>query len=251
MTLFGCLCSIIVIYSLLDLYKPVITIDDTTPLQTEEKTVVKTETVEITLPQETTIKHEFEPIFMLEPLSESMVERITGHSYQLNEYIDLTDLHYVTVSYYNYDLEPQIGELIVNRRISKDIILIFKDLYKVKYPIYNIQLVDDFDADDDKSMRANNTSAFNFRTISGSTKLSYHAFGLAIDINPVQNPFVNGDYFVPENGEAYLDRSQNATGMIIKDDPCYEAFTSRGWQWGGDWTSPKDYQHFEKKLDMK
>jgi hypothetical protein len=95
-------------------------------------------------------------------------------------------------------------------------------------------------------MAENNTSAFNFRRITNSTTISKHGYGVAIDINPIQNPYIRGETILPPAGEEYLDRSNIRMGMITKGDICYQAFISRGWKWGGDWSTPKDYQHFEK-----
>lgn len=111
-------------------------------------------------------------------------------------------------------------------------------------------MIDDYNADDDKSMKANNTSAFCYREIAGTDVLSNHSFGRAIDVNPLQNPQVTSKGKIsPEEGRPYVDRSVNRKGMIQKGDDCYNAFVSRGWTWGGDWNSTKDYQHFEKVVN--
>ena len=123
---------------------------------------------------------------------------------------------------------------------------IFKDLYVAKYPIDKIKLIDYYNANDDEAMMDNNTSAFCYREKPNSTELSVHSFGMSIDINPVQNPYVKGDVILPSIGEEFLNRSTARKGMITQDDLCYKAFTSRGWSWGGDWKNIKDYQHFEK-----
>ena len=125
---------------------------------------------------------------------------------------------------------------------------IFCELYQAKYPFTSIKLVDDFGqpGHDTLSMEANNTSAFCYRRVNGSANLSNHSFGLAIDINPMLNPYVNGDHVSPQNSTEYLDRTQGLPGMIDHDDLCYQLFTERGWLWGGDWSGDKDYQHFYK-----
>jgi hypothetical protein len=127
---------------------------------------------------------------------------------------------------------------------------IFKELFEARFPIEKIRLIDEYEANDNKSMADNNTSSFCFREIDGKPgKLSKHSYGVAIDINPVQNPYVYMDKVSPEAGREYLDRSKVTKGMIVKDDVCYKAFINRGWTWGGDWKNEKDYQHFQKSLD--
>ncbi|MBR6998888.1 MAG: M15 family metallopeptidase, partial [Prevotella sp.] len=125
------------------------------------------------------------------------------------------------------------------------------ELYRHKYPIERMRLIDDYDADDERSMQANNTSCFNFRAIAGSTKLSKHSQGLAIDINPLYNPCVkqrnDGRTVVqPATGRKYANRSKRWPYMIVKDDLCYRLFTEHGFKWGGSWRTLKDYQHFER-----
>ena len=107
--------------------------------------------------------------------------------------------------------------------------------------------IDYYNCNDDKSMEDNNTSAFNYRTVSGSRKLSDHSFGRAIDINPLFNPYIRRSKVQPENGRKYTDRGSHVEGMIQENDCVVQEFKSRGWQWGGDWKYSKDYQHFYKK----
>ena len=132
-------------------------------------------------------------------------------------------------------------------------ISIFRVLYKKKYPIEKLRLVDEYNADDEESMEDNNSSCFNFRYISGTTKVSNHGLGLAIDINPLYNPYVknNGGKFHVEPATAgdYVDRNKNFLYKIDHNDLCYKQFKKHGFTWGGDWSSVKDYQHFEKKGD--
>jgi len=127
-----------------------------------------------------------------------------------------------------------------------------KELYENQYPIEKMVLIDEYEADDEKSMEDNNTSAFNYRSINGSTKLSKHSLGLAIDINPRYNPCVrtiDGELSVePANGNAYTDRTQEFPYKINENDLCYRLFTEHGFTWGGSWNSLKDYQHFEKDI---
>lgn len=193
-------------------------------------------------------------MFRYEELSQEIKDRITGVSYGANCDVPYEELRYVTALYWGFDGETHTGELIVNKAIAQDIVDIFKELYDQKYPIEQMVLVDEYDADDNASMAADNTSAFNYRLVdNGSGHLSLHSYGLAIDINPLYNPYireVDGETVIsPENGTEYADRSLDCDYYISKGDICYEAFISRGFTWGGDWKNSKDYQHFQKKPD--
>lgn len=188
--------------------------------------------------------------FTYEPLPESVIKRITGLSYADNCTVPYDELRYLKILYINFDGEASEGELICNKLIAQDLAEIFYELYQAAYPIEKIRLIDEYGADDTASMEDNNTSCFNFRLVAGSTHLSRHSLGLAIDINPLYNPYVSyipGDYHVsPESGAIYEDRSKDFIAKIDKDDLCYRLFTERGFFWGGDWKNIKDYQHFQK-----
>lgn len=190
--------------------------------------------------------------FYYEPISSAIKKRISGISYKKNKNISYSDLKYVIVQYVNFAGVSKQGELIVNKVIAKDIVQIFYELYQAKYPIARMVLVDEYGANDNKSMKANNTSAFNYRIMDGTNILSQHAYGLAIDINPVQNPFVSirkgALYCNPIAGKKYADRSLKSKGMIIKGDLCYKLFKKHGFLWGGEIWKAKDYQHFHKVL---
>ncbi len=194
-----------------------------------------------------------EKYFYYEKISEKVKSRINGKSYGDNCDIPYEELRYVRVLYWGFDAESHEGELIVNKLIADDMIAIFKELYEIKYPIEKMVLVDDYDADDDASMAADNTSSFNYRKVDGTEHLSQHSYGLAIDINPRYNPYVKGKgnkkSITPENGKTYADRSFDCKYYIKKGDACYKAFTERGFTWGGEWKSLKDYQHFQKKKE--
>ena len=141
------------------------------------------------------------------------------------------------------------GELIVNKLIADDVLDIFRQLYEAEYPIEKIALIDEYDGDDELSMSDNNTSAFNFRTIAGTDTVSKHGMGLAVDVNPFYNPQVketgNGIKVSPEDAISYADRDVDFLYKIDHDDLCYKLFTEHGFEWGGDWETAKDYQHFE------
>lgn len=186
--------------------------------------------------------------FIIEGLSEEIVKKIQGLSWKKEAPVGLGDLRYVQVTYWGFDGKEHIGELIVNREVAEEAVEIFRELYTAKFPIEKIRLIDEYNADDELSMEDNNSSALNFRPIMGTNKLSKHSYGLAIDINPVQNPYITKDKVLPPNSLEYVDRSNVRKGMIVEGDVCYNAFTSRGWTWGGSWKTMKDYQHFQKEL---
>lgn len=187
----------------------------------------------------------FVPIFSYSPIPDDIKDKMIGVSMPENEPIGFDELSYLNLTYYGFDDKAHIGEMIVNADVAAEVVDIFKELYDKKYPIEKIRLIDEYDAIDEDSMVDNNSSSFCYRTISGTNKISNHGKGLAIDINPLQNPHVKINEVSPKEGYMYKDRSIYQKGMIIKGDDLYNAFISRGWKWGGDWTNP-DYQHFEK-----
>ena len=142
------------------------------------------------------------------------------------------------------------GTIICNKTIANDLRDIFAELYKAKYPIERIRPISEYGDDDERSMQANNTSCYCYRQISGSKRLSKHARGLAIDINPLYNPCVtrkkDGTLVVePSTGKPYVNRNAKFPYKIKRGDLCYRLFIQHGFHWGGDWKSKKDYQHFE------
>lgn len=188
---------------------------------------------------------------------------INNRSYRDNLDIELGDLRYITIYYYNFNNSICIGHLIVNKIIEEDILYIFSELYNNRYQLYSVKLIEEFWSGDnlstDKlSMKNNNSSCFNYRLIDGSNRLSYHALGLAVDINPVNNPYIinrNGvlDYSdLNDEGLYYAsNRDKSIPHVITHNDLAYKLFTERGFIWGGDWDSKYrsiDYQHFEKIL---
>ncbi len=189
------------------------------------------------------------------PLDDATKKRITGMSYPKDDSdadINYSDLRYVHILHVDFDGNTHEGELIVNKNVARDVMEIFHELYEAEYPLTSVILVDSFGeaADDNLSMAANNTSAFNYRAVAGSKTLSMHSYGLAVDINPLLNPYVKSDGSIsPPSGEEYADRKKDFPGKIGHDDLCYKLFIERGWTWGGDWKGSKDYQHFSKKLD--
>ena len=138
---------------------------------------------------------------------------------------------------------PHTGELVVRAGHAEGIRSVFEKLFQVGFPIEQMRLVDEFGGDDDRSMAANNTSAFNCRRVAGSSSWSQHAYGTAIDINPVQNPYLHRGVVTPPAGTGFTDRSTATQGLITAGGPVVAAFSAIGWRWGGAWSSP-DYQHF-------
>ena len=193
--------------------------------------------------------------FYYESLNDTIKDRITGVSYPAddsNAAISYDTLRYVKVLYYDFEDEIQSGELICHKAIAQDLVEIFYELYKAQYPIEKIALVDDYQGDDSVSMRNNNTSCFNYR-FQSSKKLSNHAYGLAVDLNPLYNPQVRHQSdgsvnITPAEGESYADRESSFPHKIDKEDLAYRLFIQHGFSWGGNWRSSKDYQHFEKEI---
>ena len=130
----------------------------------------------------------------------------------------LRDLRIVRVTYRGFDAAPHHGRLAVHRRWADEILVVFRRLYRSGFPIRRVRLVDRFDGDDRTSMRHDNTSAFNCRYVAGTTTWSQHAYGRAVDINPVENPYVDGTHVSPRRGRRYLDRTDVRPGMIVRGD---------------------------------
>ena len=169
-----------------------------------------------------------------------------GKSMPEKAIISYDELRYLTIFHYDYEGKIKKGELVCNKTIAYDLLCIFRALFSRAYPINSIRLVDDFGADDEASMQANNTSCFNYRQVAGTKTLSKHAFGMAVDINPLENPCVKGQWIQPSTAVEFVDRKKDFPHKIDEDDFCKEVFTSFGFRWGGHWRSTKDYQHFEK-----
>jgi len=189
----------------------------------------------------------FTPIFTSEPLPEHIIQLITGVTFHDTTPFGFDYLTYLTVTHVNFYGESVLGHLIVAADIGYEVLDIFREIYEGGFPIHSIKLIDYFDASDYLSMAANNSHAFNFRYIAGTNVISRHGFGVAIDINPIQNPYIRGETIWPAAGAEYVDRSYVRPGMIVPGDVVYNAFISRGWIWGGYWTRPRDYHHFERR----
>ncbi|MBQ6776205.1 MAG: M15 family metallopeptidase [Synergistaceae bacterium] len=188
--------------------------------------------------------------FSSSAIDDEIFARIKGKSYKDNCPVPLEDLRYLRVLHVGFDGQTHEGEMICNTSIAEDLLDIFQKLYEAGYQIEKIRLVDEYDADDELSMRDNNSSCFNFRFISHTTTISKHGLGLAVDINTLYNPYVkmvDGKFNLePATAGDYVDRSRDFPHKIDENDLCYKLFTEHGFEWGGNWKSVKDYQHFEK-----
>lgn len=159
--------------------------------------------------------------------------------------VPLAELRYLTLAYRGFDGAGHQGEMVVAATVAEAVVSVFHQLYDDGYPIESMRLVDDFGASDEESMDANNTSAFNCRAVTGGSSFSEHSYGTAIDLNPVQNPYLRGSTVLPSAGAEYSSRPA-AAGVIHAGDAVVSAFESIGWSWGGYWSSPTDYQHFSQ-----
>lgn len=178
-------------------------------------------------------------------LSPRTRERMTGSSWRPGCPVGFDDLRLVRLTYWGFDRKAHTGRLVVHRTWARRIAGVFRTLYEDRFPIRRMRLVDAYGADDMRSMEADNTSAFNCRYRNGvCCTWSQHAYGRALDIDPVENPYVGPWGVSPPNGEPYVDRDPLRRGMIAHGDTVWRAFAAIGWEWGGDWKRVKDYQHF-------
>lgn len=191
--------------------------------------------------------------FKIYNISEKIMARMQGKSFKADCQIRATDLRYLQVLHKDLAGNTQHGEMVCHKAIAENLLVIFQELYRTGYPIERMQLIDDFEADDERSMEANNASCFNYRLISHTNRISKHGLGMAVDINPLYNPYVKtvaGRLLIePAAAAPYVDRGKEFPCKITADDPCCRIFKSHGFLWGGDWTDRKDYQHFELSDD--
>jgi hypothetical protein len=188
---------------------------------------------------------------LADPRFEYEVERVRRsdlpHSWRPGCPVGPKRLRLVTVSHRGFDGEVKTGRLVVARNKAGPIVRVMRRLFRAGYPIKRMRLVDEYGGSDRRSMNANNTSAFNCRAATGSTSWSEHAYGRAIDVNPVQNPYVSpSGRVLPKRGRPFVDRSRDHPAMIHAGDRVVRAFARIGWSWGGSWSSTKDYQHFSQ-----
>jgi hypothetical protein len=166
------------------------------------------------------------------------------HSHRAGCPVAPRELRTLDVTYWGFDGRVREGAIVVHRRVARDVVSVFRRLYDARFPLRRLRPVSAYRGSDDASMAADNTSGFNCRRVGGSSSWSMHAYGLAIDVNPVENPYVLGGRVLPPAGRAWLDRARERPGMAVEGGALVEAFAAVGWEWGGRWTSSRDYQHF-------
>jgi hypothetical protein len=187
-------------------------------------------------------------------IDQELEKRIVGNSWEAACPVPLSELRYLTINYWGYDDKAHIGEMIVHEQVAQEVLDIFQELFENKFPIQSMRLIDDYfkpnqtkNDVDELSMLDNNSSAFFFRYIGKTTIVSEHGMGTAIDINPLVNPFVRGDYVCPVSSKEFCDRTRkDVKGLLTDDCICVKAFEKRGWIWAGKWKKVQDYQHFCK-----
>lgn len=187
-------------------------------------------------------------MFSINEIDDKIFSRIKGKSYRADCTVPVDELRYLKVLHKDLSGKILEGELICNVTIADALIDIFQKLFNENYPIEKIRLIDEYNADDELSMRDNNSSCFNFRYVSHTTRISRHGYGLAVDINPLYNPyikFVDGVKSIePINAADYEDRTKNFPYKIVEGDLCHKLFIEHGFLWGGNFTDSLDYQHF-------
>lgn len=158
--------------------------------------------------------------------------------------VTVGELRYLTMTHHGFDGEAHTGEMIVNAAVAEDVVEVFRKLYEARFPIESMRVIRLDEVDDHPTGDWNETTSFVCRPAVGSTNWSYHAYGLAIDVNPFHNPYVKGDLVIPELASAYVDREYERVGMIHEGDVVTGAFADVGWEWGGNWDTLKDWMHF-------
>lgn len=199
-------------------------------------------------------KESLNKFFTAAPIPDDIWSQMQGKTYKDNPYIKREDLRYLKFLHHDFNGTVRVGEMVCNKVIARDLREIFFELYLNNYQIERAVLPDFYDADDEKQMQANNTSSFCYRAVSGTTVLSNHAKGMAVDLNTLYNPYCkirkDGTLFVqPKTAIRYCDRTADFSHKIDRNDLAYKLFIAHGFTWGGDWKSVKDYQHFEKEKE--
>ena len=184
------------------------------------------------------------------PPFEASVSRVTAaelrHSWRPGCPVAPASLRRVWLPHWGFDGKPHTGAVIVAASVAPEVVAVFRRLYEARFPIRRLRPIDAYGGDDNRSMAADNTSAFNCRyaVATGPRRWSSHAYGTAIDVNPLENPYLLGRKVMPPGGAAYLDRARVRPGMAVRGGVLVRAFASVGWQWGGRWSRSPDYQHF-------
>ena len=184
------------------------------------------------------------PIVTIAPIGPSLRTAMTGVSWRPGCPVGLRDLRVITARHVGFDGRVRTGRLIVHRDVAADVAGTLRRLYIARFPIRRMVPIDAYDGSDFRSIEADNTSAFNCRRVEGTTRWSEHAYGRAIDLNPIENPYVSGGTTSHAASRPYLDRGRCRRGMACPGNVLVRAFADIGWGWGGDWTAVKDYQHF-------
>ena len=189
---------------------------------------------------------EFETPFRgtIERIDAVQAQRMTGVSWRPGCPVSLRDLRVLTLAHRGFDGRRHTGRLIVHRDVARPLLGVFRKLWEARFPIRRMVPVDAYGASDFRSIEADNTSVFNCRHVEGTTRWSEHAYGRAIDLNPIENPYVSDGSTSHAGSEPYLDRSRRRPGMAFEGGVLVRAFDAIGWGWGGRWTSVRDYQHF-------
>jgi len=181
----------------------------------------------------------------ISPLGPALSAQMTGVSWHRGCPVPLSGLRLLTLSYRGFDGRSHTGRLVVNRSVAGQVVTAFQKLYRAGFPIRRMQLVDAYGGSDFRSIEADNTSAFNCRNATGSSNWSNHAYGLAIDIDPIENPYVSASGGVAHvASRPFVNRSRIRPGMAYPGGVLVNAFRSIGWGWGGSWSGTRDYQHF-------
>lgn len=175
----------------------------------------------------------------------AQAKRMTGVSWHPGCPVSLRDLRVLTLTFVRFDGTVGTGRMVVNRDVAPSVVNVFRRLYRARVPIRRMVPVDAYGGSDYRSIEADNTSAFNCRFVDGTSRWSNHAYGRAIDINPIENPYVGSSGTTSHRASApYLDRSRQRKGMAVEGGALVAAFDAAGWGWGGRWSGAKDYQHF-------
>ena len=182
----------------------------------------------------------------IDRIDSAQATRMTGVSWRRGCPVALRDLRLLTLSHWGFEGRAQTGRLIVHRDVARDLVQVFRDLYAARVPIRRMVPVDAYGGSDFRSIEADNTSAFNCRFVEGTTRWSNHAYGRAIDVNPIENPYVSAGSTSHRASRPYVSRTKHRPGMAYEGGALVRAFDRIGWGWGGRWTSVKDYQHFSE-----
>ena len=193
------------------------------------------------------------PSSSISPISKEVKQRmIKGNSWRKGCPVGLKDLRYLRLKYVNFKGQIALGEMIVHKDVASEVVDIFESLYKISYPIHKMKLVSHYHGNDWQSIEADNTSAFNCRSATGSKKWSKHSYGKAIDLNSIENPYIARSGHISHKASLkyrqrkHQNNSPADKAVLLKNDTATRLFKAYGWRWGGDWSGVKDYQHFSK-----